>query len=124
MFSILPFSVPFTGRSLAFFTSAVTVKWAALFAGESTFESTAGWRSATGPLVVKYTSRHRPMFLSGGAGFQSTKVIARLFSVGAHTCTASTFVPGLTAEVTLNSYVLHAPATWFELPICFPWREM
>ena len=35
------------------------------------------------------------MFLSGGAGFQSTKVIARSFSVGAKTCTASTFsAPG------------------------------
>src|ERR1017187_7584668 len=71
---------------------------------ESTFESTAGCRSATGPaLAAKYTSRHSPIFLSGGEGFQSTNVIARLFSVGAHTCTATTFVPRLTAEVTLNS---------------------
>ena len=124
IFSILPFSVPFTRRSLAFLSCEVTVRWAALFAGESTLASTAGLRTATGPLVVRYASRHKPIFLSGGAGFQSTKVIARLFSVGAHTCTARVFVPVWRAEVMLNSYVRHAPATSFELAICFPFRKM
>src|ERR1039457_6772321 len=74
VFSILPWSIPFTGRSLAFLHRRVTVRWAALVlaspASESTVESTAACRSATGPLVVKYTSRHTPMFLSGGEGFQ------------------------------------------------------
>src|ERR1019366_8316794 len=107
VFSILPWSIPFTGRSLAFFTSAVTVRWAALVlaspASESTVESTAACRSATGPLVVKYTSRHPPMFCWGGEGFQSAKVIARLFSGGPPPCPPSTFFRGLTPAVTLNS---------------------
>ena len=43
------------------------------------------------------------MFLSGGDGFQSTNVMARLFSAGAHTCTASALALGFTKDVTLNS---------------------
>ena len=43
---------PVTGCSVAFFRSAVTVKWALSLAGESTLETTVGYRNATGPLVV------------------------------------------------------------------------
>ena len=39
---MLPLSVPFTGWLAAFFSSAVTVRWALSLAGESTFETTAG----------------------------------------------------------------------------------
>ena len=49
--------------------------------------ATKGCRTATGPLAVIETSCHRPMFLSGGIGFQSTQVIARSSCCGAKTST-------------------------------------
>ena len=53
------------------------------------------------------------MSLSGGAGFQSTQLIPRSFSVCANVSTASTLSwPGLaTVADTSNSYVRYAPAT-------------
>ena len=60
--------------------------------------------TATGPLVTMSTPRHNPMFLSGGAGFQSTNVMARSLSVGEKISTANTFcLPGRAASVILNS---------------------
>src|SRR6266567_2541589 len=79
----------------------------------------------TGPLVVISTLRYRPMFLSGGAGFQSTNVIARSFSVGEKTSTARTFgFPASAASVMLNSQVRQAPATSSFFPICFPLSQI
>ena len=104
MDSIRPFSVPFTGWLVAFFNKALAVRCALSFPGESTLDATAGYRTATGPLVTISTLRHNPMFLSGGAGFQSTKVMAKSVSAGAQVCTASTFAcPGFAASVILNS---------------------
>ena len=50
------------------------------------------------------------MFLSGGEGFQSTKVMPRSFSRGANTSTASTLLaPGRAAAVMSSRYDRKAP---------------
>src|SRR5579864_5767439 len=97
VFSICPFSTPFTGCLLPFFSNALTVRWA--LPSASTFDTTVGYRSATGPLVRTSTPRQRPIFLSGGEGFQSTNVIAKSRSVGENTSTARTLdCPGRAAS--------------------------
>ena len=99
-----PLSLPLRGLAVAFWTRAVTVSRALSASGSLTSAITVGKRMAPGPLVLRYTSRHRPIDLSGGAGFQSTKVMPRSFSLGVQTSTATTFWgPGLRCSVTLNS---------------------
>ena len=73
-----PRTMPLTGWSVVFHSSALTVRSARLeaTAGRASL-TTCGWRSAIGPLSVRYTSPHRPMFLSAGVGFQSTHMNAR-----------------------------------------------
>src|SRR5260370_425258 len=99
------------GSCVAFFRSALTVRCAVFNEGKSNFVSTNGCRNSTGPLVVRYTRFHRPISLSGGAGFQSTKSIARSISFGGKTSMARTFVvEDDRYSVTLSSYRRQAPA--------------
>jgi hypothetical protein len=99
-----PRTMPDTGRSVPFFTSAVTVTLAVASEGRSRSVTTWGFRSAIGPLRVTYTSPQRPMFLSAGVGFQSTHMMARSCGSGPVTSTATAFVaPGLAIFVTSNS---------------------
>src|ERR1017187_762102 len=62
-----------------------------------------------------------PIPLSGGAGFQSTKVMARSSGVGGNTSTASALgLPGTAMPVTSNSKRRQAPAILFALAIWWP----
>src|ERR1017187_564226 len=64
------------------------------------------------------------MSLSGGSGFQSTKVMPRSWGVGANTSTASAFVAlVLVSAVTSNSNKRHAPAILAAVAICFPFSH-
>src|ERR1035437_3441316 len=79
---------------------------------------------ATGPVAAIETSRHRPMPLSGGNGFQSTKVMARSPGSGGKISTASALLsPGLAAAVTSNSKRRQAPASLSEAAICLPLNQ-
>src|SRR3954447_13201694 len=64
------------------------------------------------------------MFLSGGVGFQSTKLIAKSVTLGANTSTASVFFPAFTNFVTSNSWMWYAPATSFASANCLPLIQM
>ena len=76
---------------------------------------------ATGPVAVIETSRQSPMPLSGGSGFQSTKVMARSPGSGGKISMASALVPpGLAAAVMSNSKRRQAPASFPEAAICLP----
>src|SRR5467141_1020504 len=65
---------PLTARSETLRRSALMVK-AAVLNSLSSFALTNGFRSETSPLEVRNTSFQKPMFLSGGEGFQSTQVM-------------------------------------------------
>ena len=96
-----PRSVPWTARSVVLSVSAETVRWATSSDGRSSRVTTCGLARVMGPLSVTYTSLHRPMFLSGGMGFQSTHVTARSVTSGAKTSTATALrAPGRAQRVT------------------------
>ncbi len=61
--------------------------------------------------------------MSGGIGFQSTKVIARSPGVGAVTRTASAFTPGAAAPVTSSSWMRKAPAVFAASAILRPFSQ-
>jgi hypothetical protein len=58
--------------------------------------------------------------LSGGIGFQSTKVMARSPGVGADTSTARAFAPGRATPVTSISWTRNAPAVFAASAIFLP----
>src|ERR1035437_6688481 len=79
---------------------------------------------ATGPVAAIDTSRHRPMPLSGGNGFQSTKVMARSPGSGGKISMASALVsPGLAAAVTSNSNRRQAPVSFSEPAMFSPFSQ-
>src|ERR1035437_1248072 len=79
---------------------------------------------ATGPVAVIETSRQSPMPLSGGSGFQSTKVMARSPGSGGKISMASALVsPGLAAAVAANSKTRQAPASLSEAAIGLPFSQ-
>jgi hypothetical protein len=120
-----PRSVPVTGRFAAFATRTFTVSSARASDGCSTRESTWAWRSATGPVARRVTSRKRPIILSGGEGFQSTKVMARSVGVGAATSIARTLVsPARMNDDTSSSNTREAPAICFESATSRPLSQM
>ena len=97
---------------MVFHTSAVTVRRAVSREGRSSRLTTWGFRRARGPLSLRYTSPHNPMFLSGGVGFQSTHMKARSWGSGPTTATATAFAsPGRTSPLTSSSCRRNAPTT-------------
>src|SRR6266436_87197 len=86
---------------------------------------TCGYLIATGPLLVTYTSCQIPMFLSGGAGFQSTQVSAKSSGCGGNTSTASVLTPpGLATSEISNSKMRKVPATSFASAILCPFNQI
>ena len=77
MSSIVPRTVADTGAAVAFQTSVLTVSVARSSVSTFNAGTTYAFRSATGPLSIRYTGPQRPMFLSAGVGFQSTHIIDR-----------------------------------------------
>src|SRR5215472_2792447 len=76
---------------------------------------------AAGPVAAIQTSRQRPIPLSGGSGFQSTKVMARSPGSGGKISTARALVsPGFAAAVTRNSNRRQDPASLSEAATCLP----
>jgi hypothetical protein len=123
--SIAPRTIPRTVRSVVFQTSVVTVKRAVASDGSSSWLTTCGCRSASGPLSVRYTSPQSPMFLSAGVGFQSTHMKARSWGSGANTSTARAFdSPRRASRVTSNSKRRKAPTTSRESAIGVPFNQM
>src|ERR1039458_10021258 len=79
---------------------------------------------ATGPVAVMETSRQSPIPLSGGSGFQSTKVMARSPGSGGKISMASALAPpGRAAAVTSNSNRRQAPVSRSEAAICWPFSQ-
>src|SRR5262249_13617338 len=92
-----------TRASVVFVTSALAVRSALASVFVSTADRTYECRTVTGPLVVTYTAPQRPMFLSGGVGFQSTQLMARSPTEGGNTSTATALVPVLATFQTSNT---------------------
>src|SRR5262245_40237969 len=84
-------------------TSALAARSALASVLVSTVDRTYEWRTVTGPLVVTYTGPHKPMFLSGGVGFQSTQVMARSPTPGGKTSTATALTPVFATFDTSNT---------------------
>ena len=113
-----------TGSAVRLVTSALTVRRAVFSEGTSRSVSTYGCLSVTGPLSVRYTWPHSPMFLSAGVGFQSTHMIARSSGSGPKTSTASALAPATAIPVTSNSKCRNVPTTSVAVPICRPFSQM
>src|SRR6266545_8146221 len=69
---MVPLTVVVTGAFVALMASTYTVRSAELVAGSGRTVLTYGSRNATGPVVSSRVLPHRPAFMSGASGFQST----------------------------------------------------
>src|SRR4051794_39372355 len=77
------------------------------------------------PAGAKLHILQTPMFKSGGAGAQSTKVMARsVLGSGGKISMAMALAPAVTASVMFSSKSRYVPMIFLESAICFPFNQM